>query len=423
MTGRFPAPTFRLLLLWVAVTVVLICLPPALNAFRATEFVASVEAFPVDHPDFGPVRNRVSYVRRLLDDPLVAPDTVANAGFSLNEASLLPRVTVLPTPRSALVSVRADSPDNARDLVNALAAQIANASARDLAARGQSMLDRVRDRLTGSAPRDAERRRLLARLRRLEAVVTQPPFGLVIGPRPSAPRPSRAVDRALDRLPGPLPPRTDPLWSAVAGLALALLFCVTSYVVWTRRQRVTAIEPARGPAPETSPLSEADRFDATTFAREMNGGGEALLLSLSEERRSGAVSVGRVADFADRFLPSRGWRRVLLLGCGLGDEAILLAERGYDITIIDVDSPSLWFTQHRLSRRGLAATVILGDPARPALPGTFDVIFASYPELTTRDRDALRRELKKALRGGGMLIEREDAAPAMSDGEHLTDRA
>ena len=82
-----------------------------------------------------------------------------------------------------------------------------------------------------------------------------------------------------------------------------------------------------------------------------------------------------VADFSDRFLPIRGWRRVLLAGPAAGHEAVVLVRKGYDVTV---------------------AGGADGSPASPA----FDVVLTGGGPA---DRRVLR-ELGRLVRPRGLLI-------------------
>lgn len=227
----------RLRLAWVAVLLVLVVVPPAVNAGRAEGYAASVEIFLSEEqaalrPSFAA---RATYVRLLLMDPLVPRSTVVAAGVDVNESDLLELVEVEPTERSVVLTVEAESPEHAVKLLRALVSQLANASARNAYAAAQERLVRIRQ-LIAAADGDPDPA-LIAERRALERLAAAPPFAIAAGPIPSPPRPSSAVDRAFDALPGPLPPKPDTLWTALAGLAVGLLLCATSALYAARRER------------------------------------------------------------------------------------------------------------------------------------------------------------------------------------------
>jgi SAM-dependent methyltransferase len=96
--------------------------------------------------------------------------------------------------------------------------------------------------------------------------------------------------------------------------------------------------------------------------------------------------------FSERSLPSRGWLRVLEAGAGAGTRTILLAERGYDVTVLAADDLERRFVEHRLARRGLHAQFL--DRSAQLPRRSFDAVVAYewyaiarlLPSLRTRGR-------------------------------------
>jgi hypothetical protein len=190
----------RRLLLWACVLTTLVAVPVAVNAARAPEFAASFEAFPVEIPGLGRDDDE-AYVAALLEDPLLPAETVSASGLLLAPEDVRGRVRLRPTGRSVLMTVTAETPERARDLASALASALGNASVRATAAS--------------------------ARAEGLDELAASPPFGVAIGLRPPAPRPTHLADRTIDRLPGEFPPRPHPLVAGGIGLLLAgALFAV-----------------------------------------------------------------------------------------------------------------------------------------------------------------------------------------------------
>ena len=50
-----------------------------------------------------------------------------------------------------------------------------------------------------------------------------------------------------------------------------------------------------------------------------------------------------LVSVAARYPPAAGYRRVYDFGCGVGSDALFLASRGYEVTLVDVDGPALRF--------------------------------------------------------------------------------
>jgi hypothetical protein len=311
-------------------------------------------------------------------------------------------VTVTSMSGSALISVRADSPDHARLLASALVAQVANASARDLADRTKAELADNKHMLSTTPAGDERRAALLRAREQLEQDAARTRFGLAMGPRPAAPLPAGAVDRMLSWLPGPLPPRPSLLWVALVGLAAS---AVVSAVAVTR-SRLPSDEPWLGAW--LLPLSPEERADLLSFSRKFGRNQEeALALELvSSKERDARQWQDIVEEFVQRFPPTRKRHRVLLFGCGAGDEAVLLADAGYELCLADADPMVLEFVQHRLRRRDLSAKSALVDPRRPAVDGVYDAIFASQLSCAGLDRSLAAQALRGALRPGAMLVEK-----------------
>jgi SAM-dependent methyltransferase len=380
----------------------LVLLPLAITGVRSSNFSASVQAFPVSDASGPAVREAAAYVRGLLNDPTVFEDTATTAGFSTDAASLPSRVRITPAPGGALITARADSPDHARLLVSALAAQVANASARDLASKTNSELAEIQHALDSSTVGSPRRATLLRMRDRLESEASRTRFPLAMGPRPGPPRPTSMADRALDRLPGPLPPRPSFGWIAVVGLALTGLVCAAAF------SRAVAQSGERWLGAWLLPLSRTERADLLSFSQKFgHEHEEELALGLVQgKERAARQWQDIVEEFAIRFPPTRKRSRVLLFGCGSGDEALLLARAGYELTLTDADALTLRFALHRLGRRGFSAKVVVIDPRRPVVDGVFDAIFVSELGTDGLDRSAAARALRAALRPGAMLVEK-----------------
>jgi len=109
--------------------------------------------------------------------------------------------------------------------------------------------------------------------------------------------------------------------------------------------------------------------------------------------------------FAKTRLPDDGWRRVLDFGCGVGTDALFLASRGYDATVVDVPGPTLDFAKHRFARRAISARFVESDSHLPELDGTYDVTvcFDVFEHLA--DPLAAARRLVQCLRERGVLLQ------------------
>jgi hypothetical protein len=220
----------------VGVTLTLVVVPALLSVARASEFRAGVQVFPLNTQAGFPLpASDVAYVRSLAASPLVDEETVARAGEELEPGTLAERTVIQRTEQSVLVSVSAETPDRARRLAQALSVALASASARALGARAQERLESARARLAAASVDAPDRPELARQVAELERLARTPPPQLAFGPPPTAPRPARTVDRAIDALPGPFPPNPGAAWAATAGLLVALLVCALGLFYRARR--------------------------------------------------------------------------------------------------------------------------------------------------------------------------------------------
>lgn len=128
-----------------------------------------------------------------------------------------------------------------------------------------------------------------------------------------------------------------------------------------------------------------------------------------------------LAAVADRYPPEAGYRRVYDFGCGVGTDALFLASRGYDVTLVDVDGPAFRFAQHRFRRRGLPARFLVSTSPLPEPDGTYDIVvcFDVFEHLP--DPLAAVRRLAAAIRPGGMFLQQGNFSDAGEWPCHLHD--
>lgn len=73
----------------------------------------------------------------------------------------------------------------------------------------------------------------------------------------------------------------------------------------------------------------------------------------------------------DRLRPGT----LLIPGCGRGYEAAILAERGFQVTVVDIASHAITSVRERLAQQGLSATLIQDDLLTWQPPQPFDAIY------------------------------------------------
>jgi len=110
-------------------------------------------------------------------------------------------------------------------------------------------------------------------------------------------------------------------------------------------------------------------------------------------------------SFVDYHPSSSGFRCVFDFGCGIGTDALFLAERGYEVTAVDVDGPALEFARHRFAQRGLHAQFVESTSEIPEPGQLFDaaVCFDVFEHLS--DPLTAAQALVDGLRPGGILLQ------------------
>ncbi|WNG91100.1 bifunctional 2-polyprenyl-6-hydroxyphenol methylase/3-demethylubiquinol 3-O-methyltransferase UbiG [Mycobacterium sp. ITM-2016-00318] len=117
---------------------------------------------------------------------------------------------------------------------------------------------------------------------------------------------------------------------------------------------------------------------------------------------SGRVNV-QFADVAGALTPGRA----LDLGCGEGADAVWLAERGWNVTAVDISDTALGRAREAADVRGLADRIEFRqfDLSEGFPDGTFDLISAQFLHSKIHlDRRRILINAAAALRPGGLLV-------------------
>jgi hypothetical protein len=185
---------------------------------RERAFEASMTIFPREVRPY-PAIHDLGYYRALLADPELREQTKLNAGVAVGDDDITIRRG--PKPEALIVTVRADTPEDAQAFTNALGPQIAGATKRELARVTSQDAGRLRERLRRSGLSVDGRRALRARLRRIEELGTPPPPRVLLGGLAAVPKIDRWPDQLANGLPGDFPARPNPARAALAGLFVA----------------------------------------------------------------------------------------------------------------------------------------------------------------------------------------------------------
>lgn len=102
-------------------------------------------------------------------------------------------------------------------------------------------------------------------------------------------------------------------------------------------------------------------------------------------------------------IPNRG--PVLDAGCGTGNNAVLLAQRGMSVTGVDISDKMLQVARSKVVKAGLKVNLIQADASKLPLPDNcFDTAICSLVLEFAENPEMIVRELFRVLRPKGVII-------------------
>jgi len=145
---------------------------------------------------------------------------------------------------------------------------------------------------------------------------------------------------------------------------------------------------------------------------------------------------GRYEDTAGELLPVSeraveraaivANERVLDLGCGTGNAALLAARRGADVTGVDPAARLLEVARERVAAEGLHARFVGASAASlPFEPSSFDVALSVFAVIFAPDAEAAVAELARVVRrpGGRVVLTSWLPAGAIAEADMLVGEA
>jgi SAM-dependent methyltransferase len=98
--------------------------------------------------------------------------------------------------------------------------------------------------------------------------------------------------------------------------------------------------------------------------------------------------------------------RVLEIGCGTGNDAIYLAELGFDVTAVDISPTALAIAEKKARRAGTQVRWVLADVLHPPALAPFELIYdrGCYHELRQWHADAYVRAVGTLTRKGSRIL-------------------
>ena len=133
-----------------------------------------------------------------------------------------------------------------------------------------------------------------------------------------------------------------------------------------------------------------------------------------EQGRTGWFSGEPLADILSRlahrmqadYLPRAG--RVLEMGCGAGDQSLLLAALGYDVAGVDIAPTAIAWANEKAAERGLKADFRVGDARdlNDFADGAFDIVLDGncLHFVIGADRGRFLQSARRVLKPGGWLL-------------------
>ena len=126
-------------------------------------------------------------------------------------------------------------------------------------------------------------------------------------------------------------------------------------------------------------------------------------------------SVGRYETTAEQLLPAarevvqaaavQPGERVLDVGCGTGNAALLAAARGARVTAVDPAGRLLEVARQRAAAEGHSVDFRLGEAAAlPAPDDAFDVVLSVFAAIFAPDSQAALTDMARTLAPGGRLL-------------------
>ncbi|MDJ0378300.1 class I SAM-dependent methyltransferase [Cryobacterium sp. PH31-L1] len=126
---------------------------------------------------------------------------------------------------------------------------------------------------------------------------------------------------------------------------------------------------------------------------------------------SGQPNATMVAEVQD--LPAG---RALDVGCGEGADALWLAERGWDVTALDVSRVALDRAAAQAELREVSVRWLHAGLVEAALPtASFDLVSAQYPALLRTEENVAEHSLLSAVAPGGVLLIVHHPAPTTDE--------
>jgi len=96
--------------------------------------------------------------------------------------------------------------------------------------------------------------------------------------------------------------------------------------------------------------------------------------------------------------------RVLEIGCGLGGNAVWLAENGWQVTAVDYSAVAIEKGAQLADEKGVNVEFVVADASEYKPADVFDLIICFYIQMFPAQRASMLANVSKALSPGGTLL-------------------
>jgi len=128
------------------------------------------------------------------------------------------------------------------------------------------------------------------------------------------------------------------------------------------------------------------------------------------ERRRLLLQASVINPITDQLFRRAGigpGMKVLDIGSGMGDVALISARLGAQVTAVDLDAAALAVASERAHAEGLDIRCVTSDVYTLDLPHTFDAVTGRHILIHLPDPRALLRDALRFLKPGGMMVFQE----------------
>ncbi len=120
----------------------------------------------------------------------------------------------------------------------------------------------------------------------------------------------------------------------------------------------------------------------------------------AEAGASGSGSDEILAKMVEHLAP----QRALEIGCGLGGNAVWLAEHGWRVTAVDYSEIAIEKAKQLAAERGLEVDFLVADASTYRPSESFELITSFFIQLFPQQRAAMLANMSQALAPGGTLL-------------------